>query len=690
MKKLVQRGKAALVAEGHAFVECPHREHGFVEQVFFHAVDPFFFRTGKAVGLLQAGHGTADAFLVPQQARVDAVTADQSDDVGRNVLVAHLGHGGIELPGGEAFPPQGQAQAFEAFAGQIRGARANKVHGGDLVAPLPHEAGKGFQVVAGAEAILAVPASMAGERIRGVGQDDGPSAGPLGLQKVEQSAFGQQQSFGLIRGQVPQLLDERLERAAGHVVDVLPQLVRQGALAALQAGDDLTYLVLELRGVFHDFQTVQELGERGCRIPCHRAHGRDRLKDGIQIHSVVDLKVLFADLRAEPGGTAEHLFEQDAGLHPAQEDQAGDLGHVDARGEQIHGHHDAGQGFVLELADGSVDILAVAYAAGDLHDRVRVHQLRSIQLLEDTDDHVRMAVVDGVDEGLAGGGILGVDVPDDLPQDLPVEIFVDHGLVEIVHIKIQLVFQLGAVDDLAGDRIIQGHGVPGLVVDALFTELCAELVRGLVIHQKTVDHRFTVGVVEDRLAEYLCGLERRGGCQRYLDRPEIVDDLAVFALVVALVAVELLIIAHLPVKDIAPMGLVDDDQVIVGDGRHGIAAFIVLDAFDHALHGGHMDTGLRIYLLVRQSLDGIDAVQGLELLDLYVFEDIECLCAQGIAVHEEEDAAETPAFQKAVHHPQHCPGLACARRHGQQDVLCAFAYSLLGRRDGAQLVFHAG
>ena len=295
-------------------------------------------------------------------------------------------------------------------------------------------------------------------------------------------------------------------------------------------------------------------------------------------------------------------------------------------------------------------------------------------------------VIDGINERLSGGNIFGINVFGYFPQNLAVEVLIDHGLVEVVHVKIKLVFQQSAVGNFAGKRIINGHCIAVFVVNTLLTESRAELVRRVMVHQESVNDRLPVGVAEHGRSENLRGLERGRGRQSDFDRLKIVDDLAVFALVVALIAVQLLVVGHFPVKNIAPVRFIHDDQIIVGDRRHGLAAFTVQNAFDHALHSGDVDTGFLVDCFIRQPVDGVNLVQGMQFLKLDVLEYIQSLRAQGIAIHKEQDATETFAFQKAVHHAQHCPGFPRPRGHGQQNRLRPALHGPLGRLDGAELV----
>ena len=65
----------------------------------------------------------------------------------------------------------------------------------------------------------------------------------------------------------------------------------------------------------------------------------------------------------------EHLVEEDAAVHPAQEDEVADLGHVDAGREQVDGDGDVRVALVLVAAD---ELQRLVGGAGDLHDGVVV------------------------------------------------------------------------------------------------------------------------------------------------------------------------------------------------------------------------------------------------------------------------------------------------------------------------------
>ena len=123
------------------------------------------------------------------------------------------------------------------------------------------------------------------------------------------------------------------------------------------------------------------------------------------LHGVEDAEGLLADLVAQAGGAPEHLVEQDAAVHPAQEDQVADLGHVDAGGEQVDGDRDVGVALVLVAAD---ELQRLVGGAGDLDDGVVVDAavLACEGLLEQVHHQVGVGVVGAEDQRLlARGGV---------------------------------------------------------------------------------------------------------------------------------------------------------------------------------------------------------------------------------------------------------------------------------------------
>ena len=489
------------------------------------------------------------------------------------------------------------------------------------------------------------------------------------------------------------LLDRVYQLVGCHAVrqtlELLHHLVAHCALAALELGDDLVDLVAYLFLILQHFQAVKELGEAGGRVGHDGLHGIDGLQRIVDAHGIVNLEVRLFDVRAQARGAAHHLFEQHTALDAAHEDQRGDFRHVDTRGQQIHRHGDAGEAFVLETLDGFLHLLLVTAAdtARDFHNGVVVHTILSVNLLEDFDDQVGVGVVHGIDKRFTlRFRRLRVDIAGNLLQDDAVEVLIDDLAVEVLHLEVQLVVQELAVGYFARDGVIEDNLVSRVVMDTLFAECCLDDVRSVVVHQIALDHGLAVGVLEHGLSKNLRGLQGRRSGQRNAGRVEVFDDCAVLALVVQLVAVEDFRVAHLLIEDITTVGLIHDDEVVVGDSRHGVV-IVIDDTFDHALHGGDLDAGLLVDGLIFQTLDIVYIVQSHQLFQLDLLEHVLRLFTKGVAVNQEEYAAESAGLQEAVNHTQHGAGLARAGRHRQKDVLLSIQNGLFCSLDGLKLIF---
>ena len=100
--------------------------------------------------VFQAFDGAADARLVADEWRAEGHTADETDDVGGDLLVGHLGDGGVEFRFSETFAVQQRFEMPETLAGEIFRPGANDVEGHDLVAIVLDEAGKFLEIIFGA------------------------------------------------------------------------------------------------------------------------------------------------------------------------------------------------------------------------------------------------------------------------------------------------------------------------------------------------------------------------------------------------------------------------------------------------------------------------------------------------------------------------------------------------------------
>ena len=297
-----------------------------------------------------------------------------------------------------------------------------------------------------------------------------------------------------------------------------------------------------------------------------------------------------------------------------------------------------------------------------------------------------MLVIHGIDEGFALFlRIFRVDVFGDLGQNCLVKWASDDFLIKLLHIEVELIVQQLAVGNLSGHRVVDSHGIARLIVDALIPQFGMEVVRGVVVHQIALDNCFPIGILENRLAENLGGLEGRGSGQRDFHRVKILNYAAIFTLIVSLVPVKKFSIPHLLVQKVAPVGLVYDNQVIVVDRGHGFS-IIVENTLYHSLYGGNLDTSLPLNFFVFQSLNVIDVRQGHQILQLDLFEYIQCLLSQSGAVHQKQDALETACFQETVDHAQHRPGLAGTGGHGQQSCIFPVYDGLLRCLNSPQLI----
>ena len=162
-------------------------------------------------------------------------------------------------------------------------------------------------------------------------------------------------------------------------------------------------------------EAVEELAEGFFRARGDGLHVADFLEGGVGADGVVDVEGVFFDGGAEARGAAEHLLEEDAGFHAAQEDERRDLGDVDAGREEVDGDDDARVLLVLEVLDGFADFLlaAVLDGAGDFPDGGG-GGLSLVDLAQQAHDEVGVLVVLGEDEHFPLLARRGVEVFRDL------------------------------------------------------------------------------------------------------------------------------------------------------------------------------------------------------------------------------------------------------------------------------------
>ena len=227
-----------------------------------------------------------------------------------------------------------------------------------------------------------------------------------------------------------------------------------------------------------------------------------------------------------------------------------------------------------------------------------------------------------------------IDIPCNLFQNRLIEFRCDHLFVEVVNVKVQdLVLNLQIRKNLLSYRVEDRDLVPFLIVNALQFQLRLQNVGRIMVHEITFDDRFPVGVFKDRLTEDLRRLQGRRRRQADLYGIKIIQRIAVLGLKVFLVRKHRLFIRHIPVKDIAPVGFIGDDQVVIGNGGHRLIITIE-KALDQTLHRGNLQFRLLIERSVIKSLYVIELVQGQQVLNLPVIEGIPGLLAQRIPIYQ--------------------------------------------------------
>ena len=92
--------------------------------------------------------------------------------------------------------------------------------------------------------------------------------------------------------------------AAGKVGKLLQCLITHIAALALQLGNDQVDLIGKLLVGGCYLQPFHQFFKAGSRVGDNRLHVADILQGFIHTHRVINLKVSFADSRAQSGGTA--------------------------------------------------------------------------------------------------------------------------------------------------------------------------------------------------------------------------------------------------------------------------------------------------------------------------------------------------------------------------------------------------
>ena len=243
-----------------------------------------------------------------------------------------------------------------------------------------------------------------------------------------------------------------------------------------------------------------------------------------------------------------------------------------------------------------------------------------------------------------------------------------------------------ALKDFIGGFVALDAGVGSIVCEDLLSLLPLDAVlnessgdaggRGVVAEVAICDG-FAIGVVEDRFPEDLGSMQSWGGREADLYGMEVIDDAAVFRDEISFGAEGDFAIIHVLIEDVAAVAFVDDDTVVLIDGRWWIIAK-QHNAADHALDCGDMDFSFLFDLGVAELGDVVDVGESLESFELNAIETIiKRLLSEGGSVDEEEDALEALVLNEAVDQRDGGAGLAGAGGHGEEDGIAAFGDVLL-------------
>ena len=131
------------------------------------------------------------------------------------------------------------------------------------------------------------------------------------------------------------------------------------------------------------------------------------------------------------------------------------------------------------------------------------------------------------------------------------------------------------------------------------------------------------------------------------------------------------------------MGLVNNDQVVVG---YGYAGIVTHNLAHHALHSCNLQTGFDIKAFFAEFLYGEHLVQCQVILQLYLRELFLGLFAKEISVHKEQDPLEPFGSQQAIDQSQCHAGFPCSGRHGNENCLFTFDDGFFGFLDRSKLM----
>ena len=298
----------------------------------------------------------------------------------------------------------------------------------------------------------------------------------------------------------------------------------------------------------------------------HRTHGVDAFQRAVDIHAVKNLKAGFPHRRAQTRGAALHLLVENAAFDFAQEHNITDRRNIHAGGQQIDGDHDIRQPLFVEADDHALHFLRVFIGVtSDLDDRV-VFQLRVLFLKRGAQlvhHHIGMGVGDAEHQRFLLPG--GIQVFGELAAYRAVKRRDHQATVKISDLKILIVSQC-VVDQLAL-RVQAFHLFAFGKVDPILRVAGDDLNRRILVDQEAVDHRRTVGVAVNRLAENIDRVQGWCGGQGNFYRIEVIENATVGGNVIQLTAELQLAFGLLFIENVAAVRFIDDDTVVAAD-RH--------------------------------------------------------------------------------------------------------------------------
>ncbi len=227
-----------------------------------------------------------------------------------------------------------------------------------------------------------------------------------------------------------------------------------------------------------------------------------------------------------PAGTPpEHLLEEDARLDRPQEDDALEVGDVDACSQQVYGDGDDGLRTVSELADA---LQRTVDAAGDLLDE---GVASTEDVARDVDEAVGVGgmgeVVDGENEGLGQSAIPGLvleGVALDLLEDFPVRVGGGDPSLDVGRVERALVFE--EVELLRTRRGVDDPDVlPLAKKDAVHPDVRLER-DDVVVDKVSLAHGTLILVPVDDVPEISCRVVCWRGGETDLHGVEVVEGLA--------------------------------------------------------------------------------------------------------------------------------------------------------------------